>query len=328
MSETSDFPFDDYTPAPLYNPPTTGGLTRTERRRPQAPTSGMTRTERTGPLDVTRPEGIYAVVQRLLAQYGLESLVPQVQSWMEDGLSEDEITIKLEATPEYEQRFPAMTVRRKAGMTPISPAQYIEYENSARQMMRASGLPEGFYDSATDFTDLIAGDVSLVELQGRVEEGYRRVNAMDSSVKAVFAQYFGVNGEANLAAYYLDPDRALPILERQTEQAIIGGAGHRLGYSITDELSRKLYETGVTGEQAQTALNELHENKALFSETVEEGQDLEVGDEGLKGAFGLDANSAEAIARRKRERESRFTGSGGASAGEEGFTGAGAAKSR
>lgn len=271
---------------------------------------------------------VYAMVERLLRNYGLESLLPKVRAWMEDGLSQDEITIKMEDTDEFKARFPAMEVRRKAGLTPMSPAQYIEYENTARQLMRSSGLPKGFYDSNSDFTDLIAGDVSAAELQSRVQDGYRRVAQMAPEIKAAFFSYFGANGEDALAAYYLDPDKALPLLEQQTVEAEIGGSGLRRGFSIAEGMARELYGVGVDQSAADSALDELQKGRALFSETVEDTVDLRAEEEGLKASFGLDANSNEAITKRRAEREAKFAGSGGALAGQKGFSGAGAAPSQ
>lgn len=268
-----------------------------------------------------QPDG-YAEIVAILRDFGLESLAPKVQSWLVQGLSEDEILFELRETPEFRQRFPAIFARQEAGLAPISPAEYVAYERQARQLMFQAGLPQGFFDDPSDFTDFLTKDLSLAELSSRIERGYQRVAQADPLVRQAFEAYFGVQGDQALAAYYLDPERALPVLERMTETAVVGGTGQRFGVGVGQQMAERVAAIGGA-ERAEQIFTELGQTAAVFRETVDEDTDLDIGVEGVEAGFGLNATSGEKIRRRRQAREAAFGGAGEAGASGEGILGLG-----
>ena len=146
-------------------------------------------------------------IQAQLDAYGLGSLASFAWTEIQAGRSADEVARDLRKTPEFNNRFPGIAQREKAGLPAISPAEYVSYEKTATELMRAAGLPKGFYDSTDDFTTLIASDVSPAELNQRVQQAKEATYNIPAEVSARLYSQFGLApGSGALAAYYLDPD--------------------------------------------------------------------------------------------------------------------------
>jgi len=71
-----------------------------------------------------------AFLQDLFAQYGLASLANTIVDLKQQGLTDRLVAIKLKETPEYKQRFIGNENRKKAGLQPLTPAEYISAEAS------------------------------------------------------------------------------------------------------------------------------------------------------------------------------------------------------
>lgn len=190
----------------------------------------------------------YMALNSLFSQYGLGSLAGKIYDFVKNGYGADTISILLQDTPEYKKRFAANAARTTAGMSVLSPAEYISVENSYRQIMRQSGLPEGFYDTNDDFTSFIAGDMSPTELQGRVDLATQATTLANPAFKAALQQMGLSQGE--LAAYFLDQDRALPILQKSAATAAIGAEALQRGLAFDQANAQDLATMGVSREQA------------------------------------------------------------------------------
>jgi hypothetical protein len=181
-------------------------------------------------------------------------------------------------------------------------------ENQYRETLRANGMPANFYDQNDDFTALLEGDVSPSELNERVQSGYRAVADADPEVKRQMQQLYGV-GEAELAAYFLDPERAAPLLTRQARAAQIAARGaEQGGIQLTGALAEDLARRGITEAEAQRgfaeigALGELRQ--AFAGET-------ELSTEELVGAqFSQNVQAQQELERRRRLRTGEFAGGG------------------
>src|SRR5690242_4086464 len=60
-------------------------------------------------------------LETLFKSYGLESLAGKIYSYVKHGYSADTISILLQDTPEYKQRFKGNEARVKAGLPVLSP---------------------------------------------------------------------------------------------------------------------------------------------------------------------------------------------------------------
>jgi hypothetical protein len=222
----------------------------------------------------------YLAVLEIFKRYGLETLAPKILEYVRSGYSEDTMTILLQDTDEYKQRFAANDARRAAGLRVLSPAEYLQLESAYHSVVRSAGLPQGFYDSPDDFKNWIAGDVDPTEVRDRVQMWSAFVGSADPTVKQVLRDYYNV-GDAELVAYYLDEKRALPILERQAQAVVVGAAARKQGLSVSESRARYFADLGAAGGADQAygqvasilqeakRLNEIHAG-SLSQEDVED----------------------------------------------------------
>lgn len=259
----------------------------------------------------------YARITDTLSLYGLGSLAQWAWNEILSGRSMDGVLLDMQQTPEFKQRFPAIEQRQKAGLPPISPADYINYENQAYQLMRAAGLPAGFYDQHEDFTNFIAKDVSISELNDRINQGYELVVQADPNVRKAFGDFFGPSGDAAMAAVFLDPDAALPVLEQEAQAALFAGTGTNFGFAIGKDLAMRVAANNLPSYQVRAGFDTLAGEKNLFENTVGEqnaGSNL-TEDQGITATFGVGDDVAAAKAamlRRHQQRLAEFAGGGGA----------------
>jgi hypothetical protein len=191
----------------------------------------------------------FLALETLFKSYGLESLAGKIYGYVKNGYSADTISILLQDTPEYKARFKGNEARLKAGLPVLSPADYINTENAYRQIMRQSGLPTGFYDSNDDFTNWISKDVSPTEVQSRVDLATQATALANPSYKQALNQ-MGID-DGHMAAYFLDADKSLPLLQKAAATASIGAAALGQGLTFNQSYAEQLATMGVTATQAQ-----------------------------------------------------------------------------
>lgn len=270
----------------------------------------------------------YAALTALFNSYGLSSLAPKIFEYIKQGYGSDTISLLLQQTPEYKQRFAGNEARLKAGLPVLSPAQYLATEDSYRQVLQAAGLPKGFYDSPSDFTNWIAGDVSATELKNRADEATAVVNG-NPEVRDAMKQLYGVS-DGDIAAYFLDPAKAEPILRKQEQAAEIAAAGLQRGFGVS-QYAEQFAAQGITTAQAQQGYGiiaqeyqPMQELAALYGTTWSQGEaELSVFSPGtVGGAGGTNAQQpgAESASQKQRrlasqERAAFATASGGAAPG-------------
>lgn len=248
-------------------------------------------------------------LNRLFEGYGLGSLAPKILEFVQQGYDTDTIALMLQDTSEYKTRFKANEQRRGAGMSVLSPAEYLNLERQYRQLLSSAGMPAGFWDSTDDFTTWLAGDVSPAEIQDRVQLASSAINSSDSHYIQTLRSY-GI-GDGDLAAYMLDSKRALPLIQKTVRASMVGAEASRNSLGITQQRAEYFADLGVGGEQARGAYQTISENLptaqklgGISGESFGQG-DLE--DE-LLGGSGL------ASAKRKRlstQEISRFAGKSG-----------------
>ena len=144
-------------------------------------------------------------------------------------------------------------------------------------------MPVGFYDSPDDFTNLIANSISASEFKSRVDTAYDALNFADESVVGALRDFYNMT-TSDMAAYLLDPARALPVLEgrqaaaagaydmnsrtelqRMYGTATIAGLGRRQGLMQGEDLTGEIYGAGRSKQQTEAA----------FSKAAEDAPDVE-----------------------------------------------------
>lgn len=269
--------------------------------------------------ELTRPqrpafnrESFRDIVQAELDLYGLGELTNVVLASLEeyDQIGPELFMAKIRGTDTYKKRFRGNQLLRDAGMNVLSESEYVGTERAYTDLMRAAGLPQGYYDAPDDFSQLIGGGVSPAELSGRIIDGYKQLAQADQTVREQMRSLYGLT-EGEMVAYFLDPDRALPVIERQVATARIGAAAARQGFGevVEREAFERMAALGVTEEQAAGAFGTLAASRELLT-PLEAGETaLDVTDT----ALGLAGQSPEALQRlrtQQRRRQARFEGGG------------------
>jgi hypothetical protein len=197
--------------------------------------------------------------------------------------------------------------RSAAGLPAMTEAQILAYKDSAIGVAQQAGLPPGFMTDQ-QLTELMGNDVSASELDARITQGYVQAMKSDPAVLHELKTYYGVT-PGHLAAYWLDPKSALPILQQQFQSAQIGAQANKTGWGqLTEQQAHYLAQLGVTDAQAKTGFTDLAKQAQLFTSlpgTSEEGVSLGVQ---LGAEFGGNAADIQAIQRAAQQRAAVFAG--------------------
>jgi hypothetical protein len=257
-------------------------------------------------------------LSQVFESYGLGTLGPKIKEFVQQGFTPDTVTLKLQDTPEYQQRFSGNTARRKAGLPVLSPAEYLATESAYRQTMRSAGLPSGFYDTPEDFSNFIGVDVSPSELKQRVDVAAQTIDGADPFFKQQLRQFYGVN-DADMVAYALDAERALPTLLKQTQAVQFGAEAARQGIQPSKTMAETYAGLGVSQEQARVGFEQI----AMMQPTAQKLSQITAGSqpvglEELTSATFGGTQSAEAKRRIQdlaQQEQSRFAGQAGVGRG-------------
>lgn len=197
--------------------------------------------------EATRQSAITVLTDRF-TKYGLGSLAAKIKELAIDGATEATITLGLQETEEYKQRFAANTARAKAGLQVLTPAEYLNVEDGYRQVLREYGLNQF---STDDYVKkFIENDVSAAELSNRVSLAVQRVQNADPAILKQMTDYYGV-GQGDLVAYVLDPNQQITKIQRQVAAAEIGVAAARQGLTAGAGVAEQLAAQGITQAEAQ-----------------------------------------------------------------------------
>lgn len=260
-------------------------------------------------------------INTLLNQYGLSSLADWAWQRILDGDSPDQVYLKLLDTDAYKARFPGMETLREKGRA-ISENEWISYEKTASQLMKAAGLPAGFYDQPSDFGRFITNDISVAELQQRIQQAEQAAQSTAGEIRSQLQELYGLDS-GSLTAYFLDPDKAEPLLKQQFTSAQVGAQAKTSGYGqlTTGEAERV---TGALGDQPAAVAGQrfgaLASQRELFS-PLDQGEDEITRGTQLAAAFEDSAPAQSEIERRANRRKAQFSGGGGFAASQSGFSG-------
>ena len=195
-----------------------------------------------------RAQNAITVLTDRFAKYGLASLVPKIRDLAISGADESTITLQLQETDEYRQRFIANEERIKKNLRVLDPGTYLGLEDRYRQILRAYGLKQ--FDNDSYVTQFLSNDVSPEELSSRVVIAVQRVQNADPVVLKTLGDYYGI-GVTDMVAYVLDPNQQLPKIEKQVAAAEIGTAARRQGLEAGVGVAEQLAAQGITQAEAQ-----------------------------------------------------------------------------
>ena len=190
-------------------------------------------------------------------RYGLGALVTPLKSLIEEGVSPSEFTLRLRETDAYKRRFAANAQRVAKGLRALSEAEYIGTEDQYQDVMRRYGMPESYYAKGdlgiqSGFEKFLAGDVSAVELEDRIQTAQNRVVNSNPEVSKALKQFYPGISNGDILSYVLDPTNAIENIKRKVTAAEIGGAAIQSGLQAGVARAEELGAAGITKQQAQS----------------------------------------------------------------------------
>jgi hypothetical protein len=201
-------------------------------------------------------QSAYDLLFQQFDAYGLGALVSPLKGLIESGISPAEFTIKLRETDAYKKRFAANSSRIQKGLRALSEAEYIGLEDQYQNVMRQYGLPESYYTRGDmgrqeGFEKFIAGDVSPVELEDRIQTAQTRVVNANPEVSKALREFYPEITGGDILAYALDPAQAINNIKRKVGAAEIGAGAMQAGLQTGLARAEELQRYGVTKETAR-----------------------------------------------------------------------------
>jgi hypothetical protein len=267
------------------------------------------------------------MLQDFLNDYGLSGLDLDTawQAYVSSGSNTDYwMNTWLPTTSAFKTAYPAYDYLMKQGRG-ITVEQYREYQQNLYATAHQAGFPQGVVDNDT-VTKFLEAGVPASEAQQRVIDASTAVNNLDKNSQAYFqAREAGIS-DGDMASYWFDPSKSLPVLENKLKAAQIGGAAANAGIGLDTSIAGQLAKTGVTQAQAQQGFNQLANDQQLFHALPGQagtgmGQASQVGAE-----FQTDAAAQQALAAARAGRLAPFEQGGRYSTSQQGIVGAGAAR--
>lgn len=262
----------------------------------------------------------FLALKNIFDGYGLGSLAPDIVNYLQNGYSADTIGVLLQSTAAYKKRFAANDARVKKGLPALSPQEYLATETAYRQVMRAAGLPNGFYDKNDDFQKFLENDVSPQEIQSRVTAASNFIESASSEQKALFSQWYT---KGDMVAYALDPNRAAPLVGKAFNTAQIGGEAVSHGLGIDQNMAETLTAKGITADQASQGFGVIQSTLGNDQKLAALSGDNISGYDAMREVFLNDASVTKRRDRLASQERARFGGSSAVGAGSLGKTSAG-----
>ena len=275
-------------------------------------------------------------VQNLIStfnNYGLtggEEIATSLANLVKKGYNADTITLIAQdpksqdpLSVAYRKRFAGNEGRIAKGLAPLSPKDYLDNERAYAQVARAAGFPAGFYDNKEAFAKMIAADVSPTEMQSRANLAKDTLINADPSYLQQMQTLYGLD-QSHALAHLLDPESALPLIEKQVNAVKLGAAAQRQGLGLNLATAEQLAGLGTTEAQANAGFSQmasqLPATQAIASRYSGYGDVGTIGQALTASTFNAPgagtetpAQAAERIKRLQGQEIGAFSGSAGAS---------------
>lgn len=299
--------------------PTTGPTGPTAPGTPPTPTAPTPTTPTPTTPAKSKNDGAWGTIQRMLEEAGLGSVADWAWKRYQEGASIDTIMVELYDRPEFKAIYPEYDILAKKGRA-YSVAQLQATKKQYAQLMRQYGLPPGMYDTPEELSKLAAGEVSLGELSQRLAGAAEAVYQSSPVIRDEMSRLYNV-GVGDMIAYWLDPDRAEPLIRQQWVSSQIGGASRQSGFGLlTRSEAEALAGQGVDYAAASKGFSDLARSQELFN-PVSTGETAIGRDVQLGAEFGGNADAQQTVERRRDQRKAVFQDGGGFATTRQGIAG-------
>jgi hypothetical protein len=192
----------------------------------------------------------YDILYREFKANGLESLVEAAKNVILNEDSDSGRILALRSSPDYVKRFSANEQRKLKGLAVLDERAYLAMEDQYQELMRQYGLPASYYakdptGKQVGFEQLIANDVSNIELNDRLMAAQDRVVNANPEVARALKQFYPDITNGDILAYTLDPKNAIKDIQRKVTSAEIGGAALQSGLTANLARAEELQKMGV-----------------------------------------------------------------------------------
>jgi hypothetical protein len=204
--------------------------------------------------DEAARKSAFAILQDSFKQFGLDELASEIQNYMLEGISSEEATLRLRQSQPYKLRFKGNEGRIAKGLAAYSPAEYLQAEETYRNLLASSGLQD--LGVKENFATLIGGAVSALEVQDRIQNVFNKIDNADPALKQQLNQYFRAYGvgdantqRAQVAKAILTGDTSAQSLERSLKKAQLRTGAAQYAVNIAEanieSLQQQLEAQGV-----------------------------------------------------------------------------------
>lgn len=305
------------TPSPIFSTPVSQ-ITTT----PTA-TAGTAQQSQTG-------ESATQILSRILNGVGLGDLMSAIEPMWRNtsippNIDANQLGFMIKDSDAYIKRFPGNKALRDAGKPEYSVTEYLQLEKEYKNAIQGKGIPSGFYDTTEYIGQFIKNNVSVAEVGRRVEQGFRAVNEGDPEVLRQLKQFYPTVGDGELAAFFLAPEEARPIIVSRAQAAQVGAqAVKQAGMQLTTAEAESLLQQGIdTPQEAQQVFGTIGAAQGLL-ESQMIGEQAISREEQLQFGTG-NVQAQQRIAQRARRRQAEFQAGGQFAAGQRGVAGLGTA---
>lgn len=197
----------------------------------------------------------YQILSDTFKGYGLETLVPVIQGFLEAKTPYSEGLIRLRQSDAYRTRFSGNEGRLARGLAAYEPQEYLAAEETYREIFAQNNL-EGLMTQDT-FSKLIGGAVSPVEAQDRIAKVFSKIDNADDVLKNELSRQFNLYGvgdptkqRAEVASALLMGQEASQMLERRLAKAQIGAGAALARYQVdatkVEDIQKQFESAGVS----------------------------------------------------------------------------------
>jgi len=266
-------------------------------------------------------------LEETLTSYGLEGLIQWSWDQLRSNSSVAQILLDMRKEQTFLDRFPGMKLRTDNGHKAISPGEYLKLENNFKQTMAEAKMPAGFFDSPDDFGEWIGNNVSGNEIVGRIGMAAEAVRSVNPALKTQLQDLYGigVENDGELIAYFLDPDRAVGVIEQRLQMDAAGlsaAAVRTVGSGIDRKTSEQLVGANI---QAREIGDRLKSQAGLVQNRLLGETKKLTTSEAAAAEFGLDSDATAQVRSLRQRREESTRRRSGVLATNVGATGLGSA---
>lgn len=264
-----------------------------------------------------------AIVSQILAQYGLQSLASgALSAYINSGDSSDYLSYWITQQPAFNAAYPAYNQLAAEGKG-ITLDDYQNYNQTVAQLSQAAGLPQGFI-TTDDITQYLLNGVSTSEVQSRFQDAAKIVNQLPAEDVNYLTREVGVS-QGDLAAYWINPTNALPLIEQKLAAAQVGGAAARAGTDLNTGLANQLSQLGVSSSQAQTGFDAINQQQQLYAQLPGQSQQAISQADQVGAQFGTNPTAGAQVAANAAQQRAQFASGGSFANSSTGYTGVGTA---